>query len=141
FCHEVSFAIARQFLRCIFKGRFDGVGQHEKRHSHSRYLVQALVDPRFLSSRMAGTLFFRKSLTSRYVLSNGEELSEAQQEELLQNLNAALAEDTFFISRNAKAKQEMYETLIISASLPLVLYTQGQETGDSSLIKQAKEMA
>ncbi|MEH2027003.1 MAG: hypothetical protein V7K62_26160 [Nostoc sp.] len=31
---------ASQFLRCIFKGRFDGVGEHENRDSHSRDLEQ-----------------------------------------------------------------------------------------------------
>jgi hypothetical protein len=33
----------------IFKGRFDGVGQHDLRDFHSKDLVLGLVDPRFLN--------------------------------------------------------------------------------------------
>lgn len=93
-----------------------------------------------LQNNLAGAMMYLV-LTSHYVLSNGEELSEAQQENLIQTFNSVLAEDTSFSSLSAQAKQELYETLVISASLPLVLYTQGQDEGDSSLIKQAQELA
>jgi hypothetical protein len=93
-----------------------------------------------LQNNIAGAMMYLV-LTSHYVLSNGDEFSEAQQEEILQNLNAALAEDTSFLSLSAKAKQELYEILVISANLPLVLYTEGQDSGDSNFIKQAQELA
>jgi hypothetical protein len=93
-----------------------------------------------LQNNIAGAMMY-VVLTSYYVLSNGEEISDAEQEKILQNVNATLAEDRAFLSMSAQAKQELYETLVISASFPLVLYIQGQDTGDTSLIAQAREMA
>ena len=93
-----------------------------------------------LKHNVAGAMMYLL-LSSNYVLSNGEELSEAQQEELLQRFNATLAEDLGFVSLSAQGKQELYETLVISASLPLVLYLEGQQAGDRSLVEQAQDLA
>ncbi|MBW4429325.1 MAG: hypothetical protein KME50_34270 [Nostoc desertorum CM1-VF14] len=64
---------ASQFLRCIFKRRFDRIGEHKPWDSHSRDLEQARTVLRFLSSTMAGILFLRNyQTTKRFYVFSGE---------------------------------------------------------------------
>jgi hypothetical protein len=93
-----------------------------------------------LQHNVAGAMTYLL-LTSHYVLNDGEELSQTEQEVILQNFNEALAADAHFQFLSAQGKQELYETLVISAALPLALYFQGQEDSDLSLITQAQTMA
>lgn len=93
-----------------------------------------------LENNVAGAMMYLM-LTSQYVLNDGEELSQEEQEVVLQNFNEALASDTHFQELSAQGKQELYETLVISASLPMALYFEGQADDDLSLITQAQAMA
>ncbi|NMF82024.1 DUF6683 family protein [Nodosilinea sp. P-1105] len=93
-----------------------------------------------LQHNVAGAMMYLL-LTSHYVLNDGEELSQVEQDVILQNFNNALASDAHFQFLSARGKQELYETIVISAALPLALYFQGQADDDPSLITQAQAMA
>ncbi|WP_159786202.1 DUF6683 family protein [Sodalinema gerasimenkoae] len=93
-----------------------------------------------LQNNVAGAMMYLM-LTSQYVINDGEEVSQAEQEVILQNFNEALASDAHFQGLSAQGKQELYETLVISASLPMALYFEGQAANDLSLITQAQAMA
>jgi hypothetical protein len=92
-----------------------------------------------LQNNVAGAMTYLL-LTSHYVLNDGEEISQADQESILQSFNEALASDAHFQTLSAQGKQELYETLVISAALPLALYVEGHEVGDPDYIIQAQEM-
>jgi hypothetical protein len=93
-----------------------------------------------LKNNVAGAMVYL-ILTSSFVLTDGEEMSDAMQEELLQDFNAALAVDARFQSLSAQDKQVLYETFVISGGLALALYVQGYEQGDADLVQQAQELA
>lgn len=92
-----------------------------------------------LQNNVAGAMMYLL-LTSHYLLNDGEELSQADQEAILYDLNEALAGDFTFQTLSPQAKQELYETLVISAALPLALYFEGHETGDGDLVAQSRQM-
>jgi hypothetical protein len=93
-----------------------------------------------LQNNVAGAMTYLL-LTSHYVLNDGEEISETDQEAILQNFNEALASDAHFQALSAQGKQELYETLVISAVLPFALYLEGYDLGDGDLVAQAQQMA
>lgn len=93
-----------------------------------------------LQNNVAGAMVYLM-LASTYVLTDGEELSEAVQEELLQGFNAGLAESPEFQALSAQDKQALYETVVISGGLALSMYLQGYELGDADLVQQGQEMA
>ncbi len=80
-------------------------------------------------------------LSSHYVLNDGEEISESDRTAILHNFNDALASDAQFQRLSAQGRQELYETLVISAVLPLALYIEGYDLGDDDLVAQAQQMA
>ncbi|MFQ4137742.1 DUF6683 family protein [Nodosilinea sp. PGN35] len=92
-----------------------------------------------LQNNVAGAMTYLL-LTSHYMLNDGEELSEADQDAILQNFNEALANDAHFQTLSAQAKQELYETLVISAALPLALFFEGHEVGDPDSVAEAQAM-
>ncbi|QQE67549.1 hypothetical protein GFS31_42620 (plasmid) [Leptolyngbya sp. BL0902] len=92
-----------------------------------------------LQNNVAGAMMYLL-LTSHYLLNDGEEVSQAEQDAILYDLNDALADDLTFQTLSPQAKQEIYETLVISAALPLALYFEGYETGDADLVFQAQQM-
>lgn len=93
-----------------------------------------------LQNNVAGAMVYLM-LTSSYVITDGEELSEEVQEELLQGFNAGLAESPEFQALSAANKQALYETVVISGGMALSLYLQGHEQGDVALVQQGQEMA
>lgn len=93
-----------------------------------------------LQNNVAGAMVYLM-LTSSYVLTDGEELSEAVQEELLQGFNVGLAESPEFQALSAEDKQALYETVVISGGLALSMYLQGYELGDAELVQQGQDMA
>jgi hypothetical protein len=92
-----------------------------------------------LHNNVAGAMMYLL-LTSHYLLNGGEAMSPTDQEAMLYSLNDALAGDLAFQSLGPQEKQELYETLVISAALPLALYFEGHETGDPDLVSQAQQM-
>ncbi|WP_035991345.1 DUF6683 family protein [Leptolyngbya sp. KIOST-1] len=92
-----------------------------------------------LQNNVAGAMTYLL-LTSHYILNNGAELSQSDQEAMLQNFNEALSSDAHFQTLSAQAKQELYEILVISAALPLALFFEGHEVGDPASVAEAQAM-
>jgi hypothetical protein len=93
-----------------------------------------------LANNLAGAIRFL-IMVCNYALKDGAELSEEQQEGLLQDLNSTIAAGMKQTPMTDRQKQEMYETTVIAAGFILALYQQGQENQDPEMIHQSKELA
>jgi hypothetical protein len=80
-------------------------------------------------------------MTSYYALKNGQELTEAQQESMLEQVNAAIAMGLKERRMSDREKQEMYESVVLSGTLILGLYNEGRDKGRPEQMKTARELA
>lgn len=103
---------------------------------------QMLVDQKEsrLQNNVAGSATFAL-LTSRMVLTGGEELSEKQTEAVLQDINALLASSDKFKALSAAERQKIHETFIIVAGLSAMLNEEGTRTGNAETVAQGKDLA
>lgn len=90
-----------------------------------------------LKNNVAGAVMYAL-MVSHYVLS-GEELSEKQQDGLLDSVNRALSTIPAFKTMTDARKQELYEALILNANMALALQEEGAEDPDSAA--DAQELA
>ncbi len=82
-----------------------------------------------LRNNVAGAVTYALMI-GHYVLS-GEELTPPQQEGLLDTVNQALAAIPAFNTMTDARKQELYEALILNASMALALHQEGAQDPDS----------
>jgi flagellar biosynthesis/type III secretory pathway protein FliH len=104
-----------------------------------RELLDANGETRLYNNVAGATAFLLAA--SRYVLTDGEELSEAASEALLQEINSLLASAAGFQRMSAEERQRMAESLAITGGWTFMLYQQGLESGDAELLAQGKELA
>ena len=72
---------------------------------------------------------------------SGHEPDAATQDRLFQGLTALLAEAPEIAKASAQEKAALYDTLIASASMPLVLYIDGSQKNDKAQMEQARKLA
>lgn len=75
-----------------------------------------------------------------YVWSD-KEPDEAAQNRLFEALTVALAESPDMAKASNQDKAALYDTLIASTSLPLVLYVDGSQNGNQAQMEQARKLA
>jgi hypothetical protein len=97
-------------------------------------------DEQRLKNNLAGAFNFL-FMTSYYALKNGQELTEAQQESMLEQVNAAIAMGLKERRMSDREKQEMYESVVLSGTLILGLYNEGRDKGRPEQMKTARELA
>jgi hypothetical protein len=97
-------------------------------------------DQQRLKNNLAGAFNFL-FITSYYALKNGQELSVAQQESVLEQVNAAIAMGLKERRMSDREKQEMYESVVLSGTLILGLYNEGRDKGRPEQMKTARELA
>lgn len=85
-----------------------------------------------LRNNLAGAFNFLFTV-SYYSLKNGRELTEAQQNNMLEQINVAVAMGLKEQPLSDRDKQDMYEATVISGMLILSLYNEGQEGQPESL--------
>lgn len=93
-----------------------------------------------LRSNVAGALTFLLA-SSHYVRNNGSELSDAQQELILKDINNALAQTPAFQAMAARQKQELFETAAITGAYALTLYRVGNSERNKEYVGAARELA
>lgn len=72
---------------------------------------------------------------------SGHEPDAATQDRLFRALTAVLAEAPEIAKASAQEKTALYDTLIASASMPLVLYIDGSQKNDKAQMEQARKLA
>ena len=97
-------------------------------------------DEQRLKNNLAGAFNFL-FISSYYALKNGQELTEAQQESMLEQVNAAIAMGLKERRMSDREKQEMYESVVLSGTLILGLYNEGRDKGRPEQMKTARELA
>jgi len=80
-------------------------------------------------------------LASIFVTRDGEEVAEEVQEQIVAQLDGALGAAPAFASTPARGRQELYESLVISAALALNAYADAARRGDVAQVVLAKRMA
>lgn len=93
-----------------------------------------------LRSNVAGALTFLL-VSSHHALNSGTELSESQQEQVLQDLNSALAETPAFRNLSDAQRQDMFETAAIVGTYVLTMYRLGQDQGRPEHQRVARDVA
>jgi hypothetical protein len=97
-------------------------------------------DEQRLRNNLAGAFNFL-FMSSYYALKNGQELTEEQQESMLEQVNAAIAMGLKERRMSDREKQEMYESVVLSGTLILGLYNEGRDKGRPEQMKTARELA
>lgn len=97
-------------------------------------------DQQQLKRNLAGAFnyFF---MAAYYALRDGQELSGAQQQSMLEQINAAIAMGLNERRLSDSAKHELYESVVLSGSIILGLYNEGRDKGRPELQKEARELA
>jgi hypothetical protein len=93
-----------------------------------------------LKNNIAGAFNFLFT-ASYYALKNGRELTEAQQENMLKQVNTAIALSLKERSMSDREKQDLYESAALAGMLVLGLYNEGRDEGRPEQMKTAGEMA
>lgn len=93
-----------------------------------------------LKNNVAGAAAFA-IIMSRSILTEGGNLSEAQSEAVLQDINALLASSGKFRQMPDIEKQKLYETLIITTGFAAMFYEQGKDENNAEKVKQGKDLA
>lgn len=95
--------------------------------------VLAQQDQPQLKDNLAGA-FNYLFMSSFYVLRNGQELNGPQQQSMLEQINAGIAQGLKERRLSDREKQELYESVVISGRIILGLYNEGRQ-------KEARELA
>ena len=86
---------------------------------------------------LAGAMAF--FVTAAYIVQTGQQPSAAAEEQLFASLNATLASSDIVQASDAE-KTALYNVLLASAGMPLVIYTEGSRSGNAGLVEQARTM-
>lgn len=92
-----------------------------------------------LKNNLAGAFNFLFTV-SYYVLKD-RELSEAQQKNMLDQVNVAIALGLKDQPMSDREKQDVYESAVLSGMLVLGLYNEGREQGNAETLKTARTLA
>lgn len=103
-------------------------------------LLRESGEDRRLGNNVAGAITFLLT-ASHYARNDGAQLSNAQQEAILQDLNAALAATPAFRALSNVQKQEMFETAAITGAYILTMYKLGTEQRKPEHVKTARDVA
>jgi hypothetical protein len=97
-------------------------------------------DEEQLKNNLAGAFnsFFASSY---YALKNGQELSGAQREYMLEQINAGIAMGLKERRLSDRDKQELYESVVLAGSIIRKLYNEGHDRERPELMKAARELA
>jgi uncharacterized protein DUF6683 len=97
-------------------------------------------DQPLLKNNLAGAFnyFF---MSSFYALGNGQELTGAQQQSMLEQINTAIGMGLKERRMSDRDKQELYESVVLSGSIILGLYNEGRDKGSPELMKESRELA
>lgn len=87
---------------------------------------------------LAGAMTF--FVVSAYIVDTGQQPSAETENRLFDSLSATLAQSDIVRASNAE-KTGLYNVLLASAGLPLVIYVDAKETGNAGQVEQAKVMA
>ena len=87
---------------------------------------------------LAGAMTF--FVVSAYIVSTEQQPAAAAEAELFASLDAMLAQSEIGRASN-KEKTALYNTLLASAGLPLVVYVEAKQGKNAALVEQAKTMA
>ncbi len=87
---------------------------------------------------LAGAMTF--FIVASYIVSTGEQPDANAENRLFDSLDAILAQSDIVRASNAE-KTALYNVLVASAGLPLVVYVEGKEKNNAGLVEQAKAMA
>ena len=79
--------------------------------------------------------------TCYYALTNGQELTEAQQEDMLRQVNAIVAVSLAERPVSERQKQDLYEAAVLAGMLVLNLYNEGRDEDRPDQIASARELA
>jgi len=93
-----------------------------------------------LKNNVAGAFNFLFTV-SYFALKDGRELTEAQQKNMLDQINVAIALGLKDRPMSDREKQDVYESAVLSGMLILGLYKEGSEEGNAESIKTARMMA
>ncbi|HYO67386.1 MAG TPA: DUF6683 family protein, partial [Archangium sp.] len=107
-------------------------------NNHEQMLDQQ--DGTQLKNNLAGAFNFFVT-SSFYALRNGQELTGAQQESMLQQINAAIGLGLKDRRMSDREKQELYESVVLSGRIILGLYNEGRDKGRSELTRESRELA
>ena len=88
---------------------------------------------------VAGALAYL--VAASHFVTEGAELGDAREQELLRQLNDVLAGLDEFKRLGAKERQEVYEAAVISGGFVLALLQQAREENDAAKAEQAKQLA
>jgi hypothetical protein len=97
-------------------------------------------DEHRLKNNLAGAFNFLFA-HAWYVLKDGQSLTDAQRENMLEQLNNAIAMGLNERRLSDRDKQELYEAAVLSGSVILGLYNEGKDLGRPELVKTARELA
>lgn len=87
---------------------------------------------------LAGAMAF--FIVGAYIVSTEQQPSAASEAELFASLDAMLAQSEIGRASN-KDKTALYNTMLASAGLPLVVYVEGKQNKNEALVEQARTMA
>ena len=90
------------------------------------------------NNTLAGAMTF--FVVASHIVSTDQEPSPAAEAELFASLDAMLAQSEIGRASN-KEKTALYNTLLASAGLPLVIYVEGKQGKNDALVEQARAMA
>ena len=90
------------------------------------------------ANTLAGAMTF--FVVASHIVSMDQEPSAAAEAELFASLDAMLAQSEIGRAPN-REKTALYNTLLASAGLPLVIYVEGKQGKNDALVGQAKTMA
>lgn len=93
-----------------------------------------------LHNNVAGALTFLVA-ASHYAHADGAVLSQPQQEAILRDFNAALAQTPAFARLSNAQKQELFETAAIAGAYVLTMHRLGTEQGRPEHVRVAREVA
>ena len=87
---------------------------------------------------LAGAMTF--FVVSTYIVATGDQPSAEAEQRLFASLDGALSKSDIGRASNAE-KTALYNVLLASAGLPLVIYVEGKQGKNEALVEQAKAMA
>ena len=97
-------------------------------------------DEERLKSNLAGAFNFLFA-QAWYVLKDGQTLSQAQKENMLEQINSAITSGLNERRMSDLEKQELYEVVVLGGSVIIGLYNEGKDLGREDHVKTARELA